>query len=83
MGKAPTTPEVLADYLAEMAERACVANPNLLVPVIPSGDQEIDLGENVDADGGFGDAEIESSGVDLEFEEDGDRAFDAEALLRI
>ena len=43
MGQAPTDPEALATYLAAMAERACVANPNLPVPVPVDGDQEIDL----------------------------------------
>ena len=83
MGKAPTDPEALADYLAEMAERACVANPNLPIPVMQGGDQEIDRGENVDAGKEFWDTEDESSGVDLEFEEDEERVFDVEALLRI
>ena len=84
MGKIPTAPDALAAYLAEMAVRACAANtnPNLPVPVRGGEDQELDLGATVTSDTERGDAEA-LGGMDMEFENDDDEAFNVVELLRL
>ena len=44
MGPAPADPELTAEYLAELAERAYSRNPNLPNPLLEGDETEIDLG---------------------------------------
>ena len=82
MGTAPTDPDALAGYLAELADRACVGNPNLPIPITAADDTEI----NLEVDLGDGTAEIGLG--EIQTEEigamgDDEVAFDAAALLAL
>ena len=74
-------PDSLAEYLAEMADRACVGNPNLPIPISEKGETEIDLSVLREDRDGPGRASWIAPEEELEFEDDEEVAFDAAALL--
>ena len=66
IGVAPTDPDTLATYLAELADRPCVGKPNLTIPIAMEGETEIDMGallEERDVHGGLQDSSGEEDNV--------------------
>ena len=80
MGASTTDREALAVFSAEPADRVCMGNPNLPVPITAAGETEIDL--DMSFFGGDGVRRPDEVLLEeIEFENDEEVAFDAAAPL--